>query len=177
MPEGCEHINAAYLGELPWATAARENADSWSCPRFPTDKALSLKVIPTWAEYLWEGRTLDCSIDDNVRAQWPNPILLEAGELSGNSSTREWHAPDGKLMAQYQETSEHSILLVREDWFQQTLQKINCSVVFGCLGEKSLCTKDVPSKSVGRWTPIDAIATFVDAQWHFGKPRLSSVEL
>ena len=82
-----------------------------------------------------------------------------------------------KLMAQYQETSEHRILLVREDWLQQTLQKINCSVVFGCLGEKSLFTKDVPSKSVGGWTQIDAIATFVDAQWHFGKPRLRSVEL
>ena len=39
MPEGFEHTNDAYLGELPWATVARENADSWSCPRFPTDKA------------------------------------------------------------------------------------------------------------------------------------------
>ena len=82
-----------------------------------------------------------------------------------------------KLMAQYQETSEHSILLAREDWLQQTLQKINCSVVFGWLGAKRLFTKDVPSKSVKRWIQINAIATFVDAQWLFGKPRLSSVEL
>ncbi len=175
MPEGFEHINTAYLGELPWAAAAKENIDidAWSRPDFPHGKDIPLvKVAPTWTEYIWEGRTRDCSIDDSVQAQLPAPILFEAGELNWIPSAREWRTSDDELMAQYRETSEHSVLLVREDWLKHTLEKINCSAVFGWLGEKTLFTTGLSPNVVGDWTQIDAIATFTNAQWHFSNPRL-----
>lgn len=73
MPEGSRHTNAAYLGELPWATAANEYPDSW-CQIWPLDnlEPMELEVYPSWAEYLWEGSGLDLRIVSRLGSQPPS---------------------------------------------------------------------------------------------------------
>ena len=41
----------------------------------------------------------------------------------------------GATVAQFVESSDHHVLLVREDWLKRTLRKANLDVVFGWLGE------------------------------------------
>ena len=74
MPEGLEHPDGAYLGELPWATSAGEDLHSWRKIRSPADlDPINPAVYPAWTEYLWEGNGLDCSIEDSVHAWFPAP--------------------------------------------------------------------------------------------------------
>ena len=169
--EALEHIDAAYLGELPWAAAANEYPDSWSEIRPRDDlKLMEFQVYPTWAEYLWEGNDLDCSIDHGVHAWFPAPVLFNAGELSWVPGTREWCRPDGTSVAQYREGDGHSALLVREDWLKRTLRKTGHSIVLGWLGEKQLLTPRLDF--FYDWTQIDAIASLAGTQWTFGERRL-----
>ena len=139
MPEGMQHTDAGYLGELPWAVAAGEFLDDWQEIRgavgiMPT----GIEVYPTWAEYLWEGNVLDCSIEHGVHALFPAPALFEAGELRWVPGHRAWCRPDGMLVAQYHEATDHGALQVREDWLKQILRRTGHALVFGWLGEKQL---------------------------------------
>ena len=172
MPEGREHIDDAYLGELPWAAATGEEPDAWHEVWSCDAKDLSLKVYPTWADYCWEGNVLDCSIEDSVHAWVPAPILFEAETLRWVPGTRQWCRPDGTVIAQYCEGSGHNVLLVREEWLKRTLRKTGNAIVFGWLGEKRLIGTGLHHGIIGDWTQIDATASFAGAQWAFGERRL-----
>ena len=171
MPEGREHIDDAYLGELPRAAATGEEPDAWHEVWSCDAKDLSLKVYPTWADYCWEGNVLDCSIEDSVHAWVPAPILFEAETLRWVPGTRQWCRPDGTVIAQYCEGSGHNVLLVREEWLKRTLRKTGHAVVFGWLGEKRLIGTGFHRGIVGDWTQINATAS-LGAQWAFGERRL-----
>ena len=173
MPEGEEHVDSAYLAELPWAAAAAGLTEHWFPVRSYTDRgAPSVEVSPTWSKYLWEGNVLDCSINDSVWAWFPAPILFEAGELRWVAGTREWSTPDGTVAAKYLEVGNHSGLFVREDWLKRTLKKTGLVAVFGLLGEKQLFESGSFPSLVGGWTQFDETASLVGSRWKFGKQRL-----
>ena len=172
MPEGRGHTDAAYLGELPWALAAREYADGWTEMLTPYDwESTGLQVYPTWAEYCWEGNVLDCSIEHGVSAWLPATWLCEAGELRWVSGTRRWCMQDGSVAAQYCSSGGRSALLVREDWLKRTLRKTGHSVVFGCVGEKELFEAGYGAGLLGDWTQINATASLAGSRWYFGERR------
>ena len=98
---GCEYTDSAYLGEVPWAPKAEGYSDFW-CPidpRADSDLTDAVEVYPAWAEYLWESRALDCSINDAVHVCLPALILFNRGKLAWVPGTREWRAPDGTSVA------------------------------------------------------------------------------
>ena len=172
MPEGRGHNAAAYLGELPWAAASDEYPDTWEEVRARGDQPTSIKVYPTWESYLWEGNVLDCSIDQNVRAWFPSPMLFKEGKLTWIPGTREWRTPDGVSVARYFEGNGHMALLVHERWLKQTLQKSGYSMVFGWLGEKQLIAPRSVYGLIGDWTEINGIASLGGGSWTFGERRL-----
>ena len=175
---GARITDAAYLGELPWAMSRDTDADVWEpITERGTWKTTELEVSPAWEEYNWEGNILDCSIDDGVLAWYPSPILFDAGALTWKPGTREWRDPAGATVAQFVESSDHSVLLVREDWLKRTLRRAGLDVIFGWLGEKQLLEKDGDRfgvEVVGGWTEINAVASLDGRRWRFGQRRLET---
>ena len=172
---GCEHIDATYLGELPWTPAGDEYPDYW-CPigSHEDSELMETEVYPAWVEYLWESSVLDCSINDAVHAYIPALILFKEGKLTWVPGAREWQTCDDVPVAQYLEGGGHTALLVHEDWLKRTLRKTGHSMVFGWRGEKQLIGKSPHYDLGGGWTEIDGIASFVGGHWTFGKRRLKS---
>ena len=172
MPEGRNHTDAAYLGELPWAAATDEYPDSWRpIGRSGGLASGDLYVYPTWASYFWEGNVLDCSINDGVVVHLPAPALFKAGELSWMPGSREWCGSDGTEAAQFCESEIYSALLVREDWLKRTLKKAGYSIVFGRFGEKQLLQTESDVDLVADWTRISDTASLTGTNWTFGEPR------
>ena len=175
MPEGGDHTDAAYLGELPWAMAAAEEEPD---PQREIEirhgaRLGQVDVCPGWAGYFWEGNVLDCSIEDGVAAEMPNRILFEAGELEWIPGTRTWRGPDGAPAAEYRDRDGHGALLVRENWLKRTLRKCGgYSMVFGWLGEKMLFEAGSTPRLLGGWMEINAVASLAGGRWTFGRRRL-----
>ncbi len=168
---GCEHTDAAYLGELPWGPSVDECPDFWCPIEAPDDSPLmNTKVYPAWAEYLWEGNVLDCSINDAVHAYVPAPILYEKGKLAWVPGTREWKTSAGVSVARHFEEGDSSALLVREDWLKRTLRETGYWMVFGLVGEKKLIGG--PDYVVGDWTEIDGVASLAGNRWTLGRRKL-----
>ena len=176
MPGGASSSVRAYLGELPWAMSKDANADVWEhITERGTWKPTGLEVSPAWEEYNWEGNILDCSMDHDVLAWYPGPILFDAGNLVWKSGTREWCDSTSTTVARFVESYDHSVLLVREDWLKRSLRKVGLVVVVGWLGQKRFIEIDsLPflAKMIGRWTEINSVAAFDGRQWAFGRRRL-----
>ena len=178
IPGGAGHTDAAYLGELPWAVSRDNDTANWEPIRERGNwEPTGLEVSAAWEEYLWEGNIQDCSIDDGVRAWYPAPIMFEAGALTWSPGTREWRNPVGTTVAQFVESSDHSVLLVREDWLRRTLRKAGLAMVFGWLGEKRLLERGqdlLRMEVVGGWLEINAVASLEGQRWTFGQRRLET---
>ena len=173
MPEGREHVDSAYLGELPWAAAANEYPDFWQeiSPR-GLSEPIDVRVYPAWEDYYWEGNVLDCSIDEGVGVSSPAPVLFRSGQLRWITGTREWRIPSGETVARCLKGDGHMALLVREDWLKRTLRNAGHCLVFGWLGQKQLFGAEPHRGLVGGWTEINAIGSLADARWTFGERRL-----
>ena len=178
MPEGTRQADAAYLGELPWAVSCGESEYPWRTIRnFRGEDISSLEVCPAWEEYLWEGSIRDCSIEDQVQAWCPAPILFNAGSLTWLPGRRDWQDSIGTSVAQFVEIRGHRALLVREDWLLRALRKAGLAMVFGWLGEKQLFEKDqglYNTKTVRSWLEINAVASLKERRWTFGNRRLET---
>ena len=80
-------------------------------------------------------------------------------------------------VAQFVESDDHRVLLVRENWLKRTLRKADLDVIFGWLGKKWLLEKDEARfeiEIVGGWTEISAVASFDRYRWRFGRRRLET---
>ena len=180
MPEGPTVTDAAYLGEMPWASATRDsNAEEW--PEIwhrGEDGAAGLdrKVSPAWIDYFWEGNVWDCSIEDGVPASLPAPLLFTAGELTWHPQTRSWVDAAQTVVAQTARAGAHSALLVREDWITRVLNELNLRLVIGWLGEKQLLARGWTSGLVGDWLEIDGTAWLTGSGITFGQRRLTRRE-
>lgn len=172
MPEGRSPTSVAYLGEMPWGAAANDYPQEWETGDRDT---LPRNVYPTWNEYCWESVILDCSIDDAVHAWMPSLEIYNAGQLAWLPHTQRWLDTDGRIAAQYCETSNdhHAALLVRCDWLVGVLATANWSIIFGQRGEKELLNSDNSRPGLaGDWTEINTTAVlYGSGTWKIGPTR------
>lgn len=170
MPEAIKQADAAYLGELPWALSCDTSENLWTSAQSYRDED-SQEVLPAWGEYLWEDNIKDCSIEDMVEAWYPSLVLFDVGTLTWLPGTREWRDSGGMSVAQFIKTKGHRVLLVREEWLQQTLSKAGLAMVFRWIGEKRLFED---TNIVGSWLEINAVASLEGQRWAFGERQLKT---
>ena len=171
IPEAIKQADAAYLGELPWALSCDAPENPWRSVQSYRDEG-SQEVLPAWGEYLWEDNIKDCSIEDMVEAWYPALVLFDVGTLTWLPGTREWRDSGGTSVAQFIKTKGHRVLLVREDWLQQTLRKAGLAMIFRWIGEKRLFKNN--ANIVGDWLEINAVASLEGQSWAFGERQLKT---
>jgi hypothetical protein len=165
MPEGGTLTNDPYLGEMPWAAAAREYPPDWEPIRMPDPEAEAFEVYPAWVGYHWEGGGYDCSLEEGVSASLPAPLLFEQGGLRWRPGTRSWTDGRDAVVAEYRQGGGHSVLLVRESWLKPTLAAGGWGLVVGWLGEKQLISGGWDPGLIGGWTELNGVASFGPDRW------------
>jgi hypothetical protein len=169
MPEGATLTNDPYLGEMPWAAAAREYPQGWEPIRLPdpadTEDSED-EVYPAWVAYAWEGSGYDCSLAGSVSATLPAPLLFDRDGLRWRPGTRTWTNARGQIVAEHHEHDRHSALAVRESWLRATLGSGGWALVIGSLGEKQLIGTGWRTEVVGGWTEINGLASFGAEDWN-----------
>lgn len=172
MPEGHSVTDAGYLGEMPWAEAAREHRQEWQVPGRAEET--DFEVLPANAEYMWEGNVLDCSLVNAVGAFMPCEPLFEAEGLEWVSGARAWMA-NGRTVAEHREaetgTESHTALLVREDWLRDVLERQGLGLGVGLLGEKRMLPPTFSRREEHRWLEVNGVATYVGGRWNVGDRR------
>lgn len=139
----------AYLGEsehvgprLKFPSAQRE--------LFVTDvrNDKQTRYWPSSQSYIWEGNTLDCSLDKGVRIETPAQLLL--GDATWVPNTAQWQS-DGNVIAEYRDYSfygqDTQILICDEGWLEGRLNCLQMDLVVACLAERE--TKN-PSRDDSR---------------------------
>jgi hypothetical protein len=175
MPQGNEHIDGAYLGEVPWAESTREYPPEWRQiePRGEPGPD-GLELYPAWAEYNWEGSVLDCSIDEGIRVALPSALLFKGAELRWTGNATHWIDPNDETVAMFRSSASHSALLVQEAWLAEILAANGWSMIFALLGEKQMFTNSWMSPDiVGSWTEMNAVASLDEGVWTFPAPQFS----
>jgi hypothetical protein len=165
MPEAGTLTNDPYLGEMPWAAAAREYPADWQPIRMPDPEAEELKVYPAWLGYHWEGGGYDCSLGEGVSASLPAPLLFEQGGLRWRPGTRSWTDARNAVVAGFRQGGGHSALVVRESWLKPTLAAGGWGLVVGWLGEKQLISGGWGPGLIGGWTELNGVARLGPDGW------------
>ncbi|MCW4354164.1 hypothetical protein ONR57_12720 [Hoyosella sp. YIM 151337] len=137
MPEA-KRMHHQYLGEAasaPIVSTAEVELSDYDIPRDLRD--IGLRPRPAVEQYLWEGSTLDCSIDESVDFYTPTPELLGSARWVGGRA--EW-ACGGKVVARAIEVPDgenhQDVLLVDADWLTDRLRQLNSDLVIGTLSER-----------------------------------------
>ncbi|MCC5954211.1 MAG: hypothetical protein JJU45_19140 [Acidimicrobiia bacterium] len=135
MPD-TSRMRDQYLGEgssAPIVACAPQEAADW--PAQLQDGRLQPR--PAVEQYLWEGNTLDCSIDESVDLYAPTPELLGDARWVGRHAA--W-ALDGTLVVQAVEVPgshrHQDVLLARADWLTARLKDLRSDIVIGTLSER-----------------------------------------
>ncbi len=127
-----------YLGETGWAPVSA-TAGPWSDYHGIPEELIEAGALPRPAveQYLWEGSTLDCSIDESVNFYTPTSELLGTAKWVGHQP--EWTA-DGRVVARAIEFPEHGetqgVLLVDPGWLSERLSDLDSDLVIGTLSER-----------------------------------------
>lgn len=137
MPD-TSRTHQQYLGETasaPIVATAEFHLDDHDIPRKLRDAGIQPR--PAVELYLWEGSTLDCSIDQSVDFYVPTPELLGSARWVGHRA--EW-AVDGRVIARAIEfpdgENRHDMLLVDAEWLTARLRDLNADMVIGTLSER-----------------------------------------
>lgn len=137
MPERSRERHQ-YLGETRWApivATAQDVLDDYDIP----EQLLRVGIRPRPAveHYVWEGSSLDCSIDESVNFYSPTPELLGDADWVGHRS--EWRA-GGKVIARAIEVPGadgiQEVLLVDSAWLDTRLRDLDADLVVGTLSER-----------------------------------------
>lgn len=124
-----------YLGEDGWAPIAATPRD----PDVPSRlQELGLETRPATEEYLWEGNTLDCSIDETLNFHTPTPELAGPARWSGDQAA--W-VDGGQVICRAITVADpagrdHDALIADRQWLEQRLLDLGMELVIGTLGEK-----------------------------------------
>jgi hypothetical protein len=172
LPEPPGMTTDAYLGEMPWAAAARPYDTYWQYRREEASiDAVSL--IPAWAEYSWGAGGRDGSIADSVLASTPAWSLFQGGKLSWEPRSRRWLSAEGDTVAEYRESrgDRRAALLVRQDWLDDTLVTLKSALVVGYTGEKHLFEGRWHPEIIGHSTQLDAVSVLQSGEWRIGQRR------
>lgn len=137
MPD-TRRMHHQYLGETasaPIVSTAEVDLDNHDIPSKLRDAGIQPR--PAVEQYLWEGSTLDCSIDESVDFYVPTPELLGPARWVGHQAA--WEV-DGQRIARAIEfpAGEHGqdLLLVDAEWLTVRLRELDADMVIGTLSER-----------------------------------------
>jgi hypothetical protein len=124
-----------YLGEAGWAPIAA-TPPTLDMPARLHERGL--RVTPATEEYLWEGTTLDCSIDQTLTFHTPTAQLLGSARWVGGSA--EW-AEAGRVVCRAITATDpagrdHDALLADPGWLDRRLEHLGMELIIGTLGER-----------------------------------------
>jgi hypothetical protein len=98
---------------------------------------MDIEPRPAVESYLWEGSTLDCSIDESVDFNAPTPELLGSARWVGHRA--EWTV-GGQVIARSIEVPDgengHDVVLADADWLTTRLHELSADIVIGALSER-----------------------------------------
>jgi len=88
---------------------------------------------------LWEGSTLDCSIDETLNFQTPTTELAGPARWKGGQAA--WSTTDDRVTCRAATVTDaagrgHSLLIADRRWLEQRLTALDVELVIGTLGEK-----------------------------------------
>jgi hypothetical protein len=137
MPE-TSRTYQQYLGEAacaPIIATADVDLDDHDIPLRLRESGIQPR--PAVEQYLWEGNTLDCSIDESVEFYVPTPELLGPARWIGHQSA--WSV-DGKVIARAIEVPDgenrQDVLLADREWLVNRLRDLDADMVVGTLSER-----------------------------------------
>ncbi|WP_326557216.1 hypothetical protein [Micromonospora sp. NBC_01796] len=143
MPEA-RRTHHQYLGEgafAPIVSTAEVELDDYDTPS--KLRNVGLRPRPAAEQYLWEGNTLDCSIDESVDFYAPTPELLGRARWVGHQAA--WSV-DGQVVARSIEFPDgekaQGALLVDEEWLKTRLRDLDADMVIGTLSERHALPMD-----------------------------------
>jgi len=170
MPER-HRPHRAYLGEGPWSHLEVAEPATWEPASKSWNDPDAVRVLPATETYLWEGNTLDCSLDESVSFEVPTGLLLGDARWVGTSA--EW-TEDGESVVRALRTPEgqreHTILLARSDWLETRLRSLNCELITGILGERQAMDQG-GGLDLRAWTEFTSVGAWIpDREWQFAGP-------
>lgn len=162
----------AYLGEGPWSPLDQAEPPVWEgARRHSADE--EIEVLPATELYLWEGNTLDCSIDETLSIQVPTGTLLGETRWGGTHPT--WLDGENiiaKSLRSPEGPREHSVLLVDRAWVEDRLRSLDLELVVGVLGERQAMGPD-GDMDLRAWTELTGVGLLIPGQsWRFAGPRV-----
>ena len=138
MPEG-PTASATYFGEWPWhpsATIFGDERCEIESRRYQAGEAPT-NVLPTWADYHWEG---DASLPDGANAVLPAAWIVKHQNLRWHQGSFAFQRAAGQVVVR--DPTSHilgpSALLFAEDSMRQLLDAEGSSLVWTVLGEKNI---------------------------------------
>lgn len=162
MPESHEFIQVC-LGEYPLYPAfldARPN--NWIKDARHGNKKLPASVLVTDEEYLNEGSTHDCSLDESINVKLPAKWIVDKMRLQQKYTDGRLYDKQGDLVACYPATFNRqppSFLLMRKDKLLAFLKKERCAIFWTLLGEKQTIGGGGIGQPYG-WQEISGIYTY-----------------
>jgi hypothetical protein len=143
MPDG-RRTHHQYLGEAasaPIVSTVDIELDDHDIPSKLRDAGL--RPRPAVEQYLWEGNTLDCSVDESVDFYTPTPELLGPARWLGHHAA--WSV-DGQVVARVIEfpdgENDQDVLLVDAEWLTTRLHDLGADMVIGTLSERHALALD-----------------------------------
>ncbi|ALG27970.1 hypothetical protein [Glutamicibacter halophytocola] len=134
MPD-TSRTHTQYLGELGWAPVETARNHDRDIPEKLRDAGI--EAWPAVEQYLWEGNTLDCSLDENVDFYMPTAELLGNARWIGHRA--EWSFNNSvvcRALKLDDEENGQDVVLVDADWLNRRLAELNADLVIGTLGER-----------------------------------------
>lgn len=162
MPESHEFIQV-FLGEYPSYPAfldARPN--NWIDDARHGNKKLPSSVLVSDEEYLNEGSTHDCSLDESINVKLPAKWIVDKMGLQQKYTDGRFYDKRGDLVACYPAAFNRqppSFLLMRKDKLLTFLKKQKCAIFWTLLGEKQTIGGGGIGQPYG-WQEISGIYTF-----------------
>ncbi|HVK19991.1 MAG TPA: hypothetical protein VM677_01385 [Actinokineospora sp.] len=137
MPE-TRRMHHQYLGETASAPIVATAESVLYVHDIPKKlRSAGIRPRPAVEHYLWEGNTLDCSIDESVDFYTPTPELLGTARWVGHRA--EW-AVDGTVIARAIEVpsaeKSQDMLVVDAEWLTNRLRELDTDMVIGTLSER-----------------------------------------
>jgi len=151
MPEP-GHETEIFLGEHGWSPAYLDKYGG--APEISVRVPIETPDCPTTvyltaAEYLSEGSSYDCSLQDSHTFLVPQLLLTDGMDLRWRGHDTDFLDIDGQLAAFASDPVESDAsLLIREDLLRRFLEREGLALVWTVIGEKELTS----GRDAGKWS-------------------------
>lgn len=146
MPESSE-FHGLYLGEFPNSAAFRSiyntyyDSQDWTEPQTDREKHAPIRLMVANDEYMQEGSTSDCSVEEGFTIQTPCKYLYQGMKLSTGLNYGEYVIQGSHTVAFVDPSVQEpgpSVLLANKQLLMKFLEQNNLTIVWTILGEKML---------------------------------------